>query len=146
MQSEPQCVAGFGHVYSLWFHFVGTEMVGYTIETPMGRKTMPTDVWFQQHMLIVRTTRKHPPKQDDVLPYLSHVAGTRAVQAISDYNVYELAIAFTAMHSWQLINGAKLLPDYGELAKVYAGVNAVYLFKNEAATLAARQQFEPDVP
>jgi len=112
-------------------------MVGYVIETPNGAEVFPPDIWSEQHMFITKTTTKHVQKRDDVLPYLAHVAGTRAVQAIRDYNVYELAIAFTNNYSWQLINGAKILPDYGELAKVYAGVYAVYLFKSQADRDAA---------
>ena len=81
-------------------------------------------------MLIVRMTPKHAQKARDVLPYLTFAAGDRAVAAIKDYNVYELAIAFTSHYCWQLVNGAKILPTYKELAKVYAGCYAVYLFKS----------------
>ena len=126
-----ECVAGFGHTSSLWFHFEGNQMVNYTIESPRGHDTQPPDGWFQQHMMILRQTPKHLQKSRDVLPYLTFSAGERAVRAIKDYNVYELAIAFTSHYGWQLVNGAKILPTYGELAKVYAGVFAVYLFRAE---------------
>jgi hypothetical protein len=71
---------------------------------------------------------------------LTFTAGDRAVQAIRDYNVYELALAFTSHYGWQLINGAKILPSYGELAKVYAGIYAVYLFYTSADMERALQK------
>ncbi len=51
--------------------------------------------------------------------------------------MYELALAFTSHYGWQLINGAKILPDYGELAKVYAGIYSVYLFRSRQEKEAA---------
>lgn len=143
MQQCKECVAGFGHTSSLWLHFSESQMIGYSIETPKGHETLPPDNWFEQHMLIIKTTKKHLQKSTDVLPYLSLVAGTRAVQAIRDYNVYELAIAFTSMYGWQIINGAKILPDYGELAKVYAGIYAVYLFRSAQQKEAAMKALQP---
>jgi len=137
MTACKECVAGFGHTSSLWFHFAGNEMAGYTIESPTGHESFPPDIWFEQHMLILRLTPKHVQKSRDVLPYLTFVAGERAVQAMRDYNVYELAIAFTSHYGWQLINGAKILTTYGELAKVYAGVYAVYLFRSQPERDAA---------
>lgn len=97
-------------------------------------------------MLIVRMTSKHTQKTNDVLPYLTFTAGERAVRAIRDYNVYELAIAFTSHYCWQLVNGAKILKTYGELAKVYAGIYAVYVFRSHdecAAALKSASQGEP---
>lgn len=129
MQPSKECVAGFGHTTSLWLHFSGNQLIGFSAETPGGVETLPPDNWFEQHMLIITVTRKHPQKSVDVLPYLTTVAGERAVRAIRDYNVYELALAFTSQYGWQLVNGAKILPAYGELAKVYAGLFAVYLFR-----------------
>lgn len=125
-------MAGFGHTSSLWFHFDQNQMIGYSIETPRGLETLPPDIWFEQQMLIVKKSRSHTQKTTDILPYLTFSAGGRAVQAMRDYNVYELALAFTSHYGWQLINGAKILPSYGELAKVYAGVYAVYLFRTPA--------------
>ena len=133
MPIKSECVAGFGHLRSLWFLFDNNQMVGYVVETPEGRETYQPDMWSEQHFIILKTTSKHPPQREDVLPYLSQVAGNRAVQAIKDYNVYELALAFATNYSWQLINGAKILPDYGELAKVYAGIYSVYIFKTKEA-------------
>jgi hypothetical protein len=135
-----ECVAGFGHTSSLWFHFEGNQMVGYTIETPEGHESLPPDHWFEQQMLIIRTTPKHLQKGNDILPYLTFTAGERAVRAMRDYNVYELALAFTSHYGWQLINGAKILPAYGELAKVYAGVYSVYLFHSESERKSACAQ------
>ena len=132
MTACKECVAGFGHTSSLWFHFVGNEMAGYTIESPNGSESFPPDRWFEQQMLILRMTPKHLQKGRDVLPYMTFWAGERAVQAMRDYHVYELAIAFTSHYCWQLVNGAKILTTYGELAKVYAGVYAVYLFRSQA--------------
>lgn len=107
-------------------------MVGYSIFTPDGPETHELDEWFSRHMATVRVTKKHLQASTDIFPYLTVVAGSRAVQAVRDYSVYDLAIAFTSHYGWQLINGAKILPAYGELAKVYCGMNAVYLFrKNE---------------
>lgn len=142
MKPCKECVAGFGHTSSLWFHFVGTEMIGYSIETPQGYETLPPDVWFVQHMLVVKTSKSHLQKGTDVLPYLTFTAGNRAVQAIRDYNVYELALAFTSHYGWQLINGAKILPAYGELAKVYAGIYAVYLFRSQPEKEAGQKLVE----
>ena len=130
MQACKECVSGYGHTWSLWFHFDENQMIGYTTETPRGVENHGPDTWFEQHMLIVKTTKKSLQKSADVLPYLTFSAGERAVQAIRDYNVYELALAFTAHYGWQLINGAKILPTFKELAKVYAGVYAVYLFRS----------------
>ena len=127
-----ECVAGFGHTSSLRFHFDGNALIGYTIETPRSSETLPPDDWFKQHMLAIKTSKSHVQKSATVLPYLTFTAGDRAVQAIRDYNVYELALAFTSHYGWQLINGAKILPSYGELAKVYAGIYAVYLFYTSA--------------
>jgi hypothetical protein len=137
MQACKECVSGFGHTSSLWFHFADDQMVGYTIETSKGVEALGPDVWFEQHMLIVKTSKKHVQKSVDVLPYLTFVAGERAVNAIRDYNVYELALSFTSHYGWQIINGAKILPPYGELAKVYAGVYAVYLFRSQPERDAA---------
>lgn len=91
-------------------------------------------------MLITKVSKKDTQKSNDVLPYLTFTAGTRAVVAIRDYNVYELALAFTSHYGWQLINGAKILPDHKELAKVYAGVYAVYLFRSEPEKQTAVQK------
>lgn len=135
--TEKECVAGFGHTSSLWFHFTGNQMAGYSIETPRGHEQLEPDEWFERHMLILRTSPKHPQKGRDVLPYLTFCAGERAVSAIKDYDVYELAIAFTSHYCWQLVNGAKILNSYGELAKVYAGMYAVYLFKSHDECAAA---------
>jgi hypothetical protein len=143
MQSCKECVAGFGHTSSLWLHFSESQMIGYSIETPRGHEVLPPDNWFEQHMLIIKTTKKHQQKSTDVLPYLTFVAGNRAVQAIRDYNVYELAVAFTSHYGWQIINGAKILPDYGELAKVYAGIFAVYLFKTQQDKENAYKGLQP---
>jgi hypothetical protein len=99
------------------------------METPKGQEIFPPDKWFQDQMLIVRTSKTHLQKSSDVLPVLTFTAGDRAVSAMRDYNVYELALAFTSHYGWQLVNGAKILPCLGELAKVYAGIYAVYLFK-----------------
>ncbi len=99
------------------------------METPSGQEIFPPDKWFQDQMLIVRTSKAHLQKSNDVLPVLTFTAGDRAVAAMRDYNVYELAIAFTSHYGWQLVNGAKILPCFCELAKVYAGIYAVYLFK-----------------
>ena len=132
-----ECVAGFGHTSSLWFHFEGSEMINYSIETARGHENLAPDAWFQRHMMILRLTPKHAQKGRDVLPYLTFIAGDRAVVAIKDYNVYELAIAFTSHYCWQLVNGAKILTSYGELAKVYAGPYAVYLFKSHDECSAA---------
>lgn len=104
-------------------------MVSFITETPDGQEILPPDKWFEQQMVIIKTPRSNIQKTTDVLPYLTFIAGERAVAAIRDYNVYELAIAFTSHYGWQLINGAKILPHFGELAKVYAGVYAVYLFR-----------------
>jgi hypothetical protein len=117
-------------------------MIGYTIETPKGIETLPPDVWFVQHMLIVKTSQKHLQKTTEILPYLTFTAGNRAVQAIRDYNVYELALAFTSHYGWQIINGAKILPAYGELAKVYAGIYAVYLFRSQPEKEAGQKLVE----
>ena len=122
-------MAGFGHSESLWFHFADDQMTGYTVDTLEGSELQPPDLWFEQHMLIIRTSPKHVQKSNDILPYLTFIAGSRAVEAMRDYNVYELALAFTSHYGWQLINGAKILPTYGELAKVYAGIYSVYLFR-----------------
>lgn len=137
MTACKECVSGFGHTSSLWFHIEGNQMTGYTVETPKGVEELSPDMWFVQQMLIVRTTKKHTQKSVEVLPYLTFIAGERAVQAIRDYNTYELAIAFTSHYGWQLINGAKILPAYGELAKVYAGIFAVYLFRSTTERQAA---------
>ena len=101
------------------------------METPFGLESLPTDEWFEHHFLTMRMTSKHTQKSHDVIPYLTFTAGERAVRAIRDYSVYELALAFTSHYDWQLINGAKILASYGELAKVYAGMNAVYLFQSK---------------
>lgn len=146
MQACKECVAGFGHTSSLWFHFAENQMVGYTIETPRGVEALPPDIWFDQQMLIVKTTKKHVQKSIDILPYLTVVAGDRAVRAIRDYNTYELAIAFTSHYGWQLINGAKILPPYGELAKVYAGIYAVYLFRSQPEREAALKAVQAGLP
>ena len=137
-----ECVAGYSHTSSLWFSFDHDQMVYYTIETPKGVETLALDAWFGQQMLITKTTKKHPQKTYDILPYLTVVAGNRAVRAIRDYHVYELAIAFTSHYGWQLINGAKILPSYGELAKVYAGIYAVYLFHSTAELQAATKTLQ----
>jgi len=142
MQACKECVAGFGHTSSLWFHFDGNEMIGYTVETPKGIETLPPDIWFTQHMLIIRTSKSHVQKGNNVLPYLTFHAGERAVQAIRDYNVYELALAFTSHYGWQLVNGAKILPGQKELAKVYAGIYAVYLFRSQPDREAAMKRVE----
>lgn len=130
MLSFKECVAGHGHTSSLWFHFTDSQMVGYTIETPASIETFPPDNWFDQHMLVVKTTKKHVQKSTEVLLCLTFAAGDRAVRAVRDYNIYELALAFTSHYGWQLVNGAKMLPTMGELAKVYAGIHAVYLFRS----------------
>lgn len=137
MQTCKECVAGYGHTSSLWFHFEENQMIGCSIETANGIEELMPDMWFVQQMLIVRTTKKHTQKSVDILPYLTFVAGERAVRAIRDYNAYELAIAFTSHYGWQLINGAKILPAYSELAKVYAGVYSVYLFRSSVERQAA---------
>lgn len=137
MAATKACVAGMGHTSSLWFHFTESEMEGYTVETPRGHEYLQPDSWFERHMLIIRVTPKHMQKSFDVLPYLTFSAGERAVAAIKDYNIYELAIAFTSHYGWQLVNGAKILTYYGELAKVYAGIYAVYLFRSHDDCLKA---------
>lgn len=104
-------------------------MISCLMETPKGQDIFPPDRWFQDQMVIVKTSKLHLQKSNDVLPVMTFMAGDRAVQAMRDYNVYELAIAFTSHYGWQLVNGAKILPFFGELAKVYAGIYAVYLFK-----------------
>ena len=142
MKACKECVAGFGHVASLWFHFEGNQMISYSIETPTGHETLPPDTWFVQHMLIVSTSRSHVQKTTDILPYLTFSAGARACSAIRDYNIYELALAFTSHYGWQLINGAKILPAYGELAKVYAGIYAVYLFRSQPEKEAGQKLVE----
>lgn len=134
---KRECVAGFGHTSSLWFLFDENQMIGYTVETPQGHESFPPDTWFEQQLLLVKTTQKHLQKTNDILCCLTFTAGPRAVRAIRDYNVYELALAFTSHYDWQLINGAKILPAYGELAKVYAGVYAVYLFHTQPERNAA---------
>lgn len=139
MALSKECVSGFGHTSSLWFHFDETHMVGYTIETPRGVEQLAPDVWFEQQMLIVKTSKKHTQKTVEVLPYLTFTAGERAVKAIKDYNIYELALAFTSHYGWQLINGAKILPALGELAKVYADIYAVYLFLSNTDRETAEQ-------
>ena len=144
MTNTKECVAGFGHVVSVWFHFTSNQFTGCTLESPEGCERLPLDNWFQHHMLILRTTRAHAQKSVDVLPYLTFVAGDRAVRAIRDYNVYELAIAFTSHYGWQLINGAKILNAHGELAKVYAGIYAVYLFRSKTERDAAQQKVETE--
>ena len=137
MPAYKECVAGYGHTTSLWFHFVENQMTGYTLETPKGCESMAPDVWFERHMLILRMMPKCGQKTNDVLPYLTFTAGDRAVQAIRDYNVYELAIAFTSHYCWQLVNGAKILKTLGELAKVYAGASAIYVFRSHDECAAA---------
>lgn len=117
-------------------------MVSFITETPQGQQVLPPDRWFQEQMVIIKTTKTHIQKSTDVLQYLTFVAGDRAVRAIRDYNVYELAIAFTSHYGWQLINGAKILPHFGELAKVYAGVYAVYLFRSKDERGKALEQLE----
>jgi len=127
--TSTECVAGHGHTTGLWFKFHGDTLVGYCLLTSEGTEVHQIDEWFIQHMATIKVTRKHLQASTDVLPYLTFVAGDRAVKAVRDYNVYDLAIAFTSHYGWQLINGAKILPTYGELAKVYCGMFAVYLFK-----------------
>ena len=139
MIASKEGVAGFGHTSSLWFHFVGDAMAGYTIESPKSCESLPPDSWFEQQMLILHMTPKHLQKSWDVLPYLTICAGDRAVKAMRDYHVYELALAFTSHYCWQLVNGAKILPAYSELAKVYAGCYAIYLFRSVAERSAALQ-------
>lgn len=112
-------------------------MIGYSIETPRAHENLEPDVWFERHMLILKKTPKHMQKGNDVLRYMTFTAGDKAVSAIKDYNIYELAIAFTSQYCWQLVNGAKILESYGELAKVYAGQYAVFLFKSHAECEAA---------
>jgi len=117
-------------------------MIGYSMETPTGVESQPPDSWLQQHMVILKTMPSHTQKSRDVLPYLTFSSGERAVRAMRDYNVYELAIAFTSHYGWQLVNGAKILSPRGELAKVYAGVFAVYLFRSHAeCTTALKAEF-----
>jgi hypothetical protein len=140
MTASKECLAGFGSTTSLWFHFMDGQMVGYSLEEPNRVETFPPDTWFDQHMLMLGTSKKSTQKSNDVLPYLTYTAGERAVRALRDYHVYELAIAFTSHYSWQLVNGAKILPALGELAKVYAGQCAVYLFRSEAERRAAEQK------
>lgn len=137
-----ECVAGFGHTSSLWFHFEGNQMIGYTVETPEGIENSGPDAWFEQHMLIVKTSKKHVQKSIDAFPYLTFVAGQRAVQAIRDYHIYELALAFTSQYGWQIINGAKILPPFGELAKVYAGIFAIFLFRSNVERDAALEAID----
>lgn len=96
-------------------------------------------------MIIVHRHSKNTQKSNDILPYLTFMAGERAVSAMRDYNVYELAIAFTSHYGWQLINGAKILESYGELAKVYAGNCAVYLFRSSVEREAALKLIQATV-
>lgn len=142
MTFTKECVAGYGHTSSLWFWFADDKLNGYAIETPSASETNTIDGWIDQHLLVIKKHHSHIQRDVGVLPCLTISAGTRAVQAIRDYNMYELALAFTAHYSWQLINGAKILPSYTELAKVYAGIYAMYLFKTPAELEKTAKQLE----
>jgi hypothetical protein len=131
MEVRKECVSGFGNTTSLWFHLVSCQLNAYTIETPQGFETVPANEWFDQHLLILQRTRQDVQKSTNHFLYLTFSVGQRAVDAVRDCSIFGLALAFTSHHAWQLVNGAKILPFYGELAKIYAGFNAVYLFQSE---------------
>lgn len=140
MQPTLECVAGFGHLNSLWFAMDAGGLTGVVIENNGEQEAVNANDWLKPRVLVFKTTPAHPQKREDVLRCLATTAGTRAVQAVRDYNVYELALAFTSNYSWQLINGAKILPDFGELAKVYAGQWSIYLFKSEFDALEVHKK------
>ena len=134
---DSECVAGYGHLQSLWLQFAEQRLIACFTDTPEGVEAVQVDNWLVPCVMVTKVPRKNVAPRDDVLPYLSKIAGARAVCAARDCNVYELALALTANYSWQLINGAKILPDYSELAKVYAGAHVIYLFKTQALRDAA---------
>ena len=68
-------------------------MTGYSIETPKGHETLPPDVWFVQHMLIVKTSKSHLQKSSDVLPYLTFTA---LLMAGLDYSIHRHVVYVAA--------------------------------------------------
>lgn len=126
------CVAGYTSNNSLWIYIIDEKIIAYSLVTKHEpEKANDKDTWLSDHMLVIKTTEFHTQKTSDKLPHLTFTTGARAINAVQDYNIYELALALTSHHAWQLVNGAKILPYYGELAKVYVGIYALFLFKTQ---------------
>ena len=132
MQVRTICVAGFGHTHSAWLHIRDGHVCGCRLDTPEGSEEIAITDWFKRNFLSFKVAVRDGQARVEELPLLAYAAGIRAVSAIRDFNTYELAIAMTANYSWQLVNGAKPLPDFGELAKFYAGTVAVYIYATTA--------------
>ena len=130
MSAHKVCVAGFGQRISLWLSIKQGQLTECTIEEPKRHEHIEVDDWFAHHFMLVPINPTHGPKTTTVCPYLTLQAGKKAANAVRDYSINSLAMAFISQYGWQIANGACPLPDKSELAKVYAGEFAVYLYVN----------------
>ena len=133
MSTHKVCVAGCGQKISVWLSIYRGRLTECTIEEPKGSKHIDVDNWFGDHFLLVPVNPKSGPKTTTICPYLTLQAGKKAAAAVRSYSVTGLAMALITQYGWQIVNGAKALPEKGELAKVYAETFAVYLFGNRTA-------------
>jgi hypothetical protein len=142
VSTQKECVAGFGQHTSVWLEFNWHKLVGCTVEESRRHEYVAVDDWLVDHFLVVPVRRKHGPKETKRCLYLTYSAGRKAADAIRDYSVVNLGLAFIAQYGWQIANGAKPLRERGELAKVYAGGLAVYLYltRKEKQRAEARVQ------
>jgi hypothetical protein len=122
------CVAGYGQRISLWLSIYRGQLTEATIETPKGHEHIKIEERFADLFLFEPVNPKNGPKTTKTCQYLTLTAGKKASSAIRDYAVKELAMALISHYGWQIANGAKVLPEKGELAKVYADEFAVYFF------------------
>lgn len=127
--ANRHCVAGYGQKISVWATIDRGKLTECAIEEPRNHERIEVnDTWFSDHVLVVPVDKRHGPKTKSVCPYLTLQAGKKAAAALRDYSVTALAMALVSQYGWQIANGAQSLPEKGELAKVYAGANALYVF------------------
>lgn len=140
MNTSKVCIAGFGQKVSVWLHIYRNRLTGCSIEEPNRHENIDSDEWFDNHFLLVPVNPKNGPKTSKVCLYLTAIAGKKAAKAIRDYSVLNLAMALISHYGWQVANGAKILPEHGALAKVYAGNFAVYVFETRITKERAQEK------
>lgn len=144
------CIAGFGQKISVWLTLTDGKVTGCIIEEPRRREHVEDDSWLADHFIIVPIKRKYGPKATTkVCQFLALQAGRHAVRGVRDYSIAALATGLTAQYGYQIANGAKILPEHGEIAKVHSGDFAVYFYETrcdkEDAAAKIKAKLRPQV-
>jgi hypothetical protein len=132
------CIAGFGQKVSVWATIRAGRLTGFNIEEPKRHEAIESDAWFDDYLLLVPVNSKNGPRKTKICPYLTAIAGRKAAEALRDYSITNLAMALISHYGWQVANSAKPLTEHNELAKVYAGNYALYVFETRDATKQAQ--------